>query len=211
MYGLFGGFSGQVTLLPEDVPAGPGVPVNAVSGLTCGTEKFGYTDKAGRFVIAATIEPHRSNHWGVMVDGDGSGPGSRRYLLSAGSCENGVAATTTSSTDVNVDIYRLAPYMALQNPSARPFPHPPLLPVRPPHEVGRGISLTTGNLSFDQVDFEAQGAPGSLRFVRSYNSQTTVQPSSSGLGPGWTHSYEPRLTFPAPRVALLVEDDGRSL
>jgi RHS repeat-associated protein len=211
MYGLYGGFSGQVTLLPEDVPAGPGVPVNAVSGMTCGTEKFGYTDKAGRFVIAATIEPHRSNHWGVMVDGDGTGPGSRRYLLNADSCENGVAATTRSSTDVVVDIYRLAPYMTLQNPSARPFPHPPLLPVAPPHEVGRGIGLTTGNLSFDQVDLEVQGAPGSLRFVRSYNSQSAAQRGMSGLGPGWTHSYDPQLSFPASRVAMLVEDEGRAL
>jgi RHS repeat-associated protein len=208
MYAMFGGFSGQVTLLPEDVSAGPGIPVAAASGLTCGAEKFAYTDEKGRFVLAPAIEPHRSNHWGLMVDGDGTDSGSRAYFLNADYCENGVTATTFSSTDVTVNLFRVAPYMAANDPSIRPLPQASLLPARPPHEAGPGISLTTGNVALDQTDVAAWGAPGSLAFTRSYNSRIALQRRLSPLGPGWSHTYGAQISAPAGGVLMLHEDDG---
>jgi RHS repeat-associated protein len=209
MFGLFGGFSGQVTLLPSSVPAGPGVPVGAASGLSCNAEKFAYTDAKGTFVLAPTIEPHRSNHWGVGVDGDGSGPGSRSYLLTADSCENGVTATTFSSRDITVNLFRAAPYMALHEASARPLPFPQLLPVLPPSEVAPGVSPTTGNVFLDQADVEAWGAAGSLAFVRSYNSRAAASRFESALGPGWSYSYDAQLAWPETHVIMVRDDNGR--
>jgi RHS repeat-associated protein len=209
MFGLFGGFSGQVTLLPSNVPAGPGVPVGAASGQSCSAEKFAYTDAKGAFVLAPSIEPHRANHWGVAVDGDGSGPGSRAYLLTADSCENGVTATTFSSRDVTVNLYRAAPYMALHDASVRPLPYPPLLPVLPPGEVAPGVSPTTGNAFLDQTDIQAWGAAGRLTFVRSYNSRAAASRVESALGPGWSFSYDAQLSWPETRVIMARDDDGR--
>ena len=208
MYAMFGGLSGQVTLLPEDVPAGPGIPVGAASGLSCGAEKFGQTDDKGRFRIAPEIEPHRSNHWGLPVDGDGGQRGSRTYFLNADSCENGVTATTYSSTDVSVHLFRAASYMSAQDPSIRPAERAPLLPALPPHEAGPGISVTTGNVAIDQEDFAAWGGPGSLAFRRSYNSRLAHQVRLSPLGAGWSHTYSAQITFPIPGVLLVHEDDG---
>jgi RHS repeat-associated protein len=208
MFGLFGGFTGQVRLLPSGLPAGLGVPVGAAPGVSCNADKFAYTDANGIFTVAPTIEPHRGNHWGLAVDGDGSGPGSRSYLLTADSCDNGVTATTFSSVNVTVDLYRAAPYMAQNDPSARPLPFPPLLPVLPPGEVGRGISPTTGNVFLDQTDLQAWGASSSLTFVRSYNSRAAAAKIEDVLGPGWSHSYDAQLTWPEAHVAMVRDDDG---
>jgi RHS repeat-associated protein len=208
MYAMFGGFSGQVTLLPEDQPAGPGIPVGAASGVTCGAEKFAYTDDKGRFSMVPTLEPHRSNHWGLMVDGDGSEPGSRRYFLNADYCENGVAATTFSSADVTVNLFRAAPYMAANDPSVRPPAVASLVPAHPPRELGAGISITTGSVALDQPDLAAWGASSSLAFVRSYNSRAATQTRQTALGAGWSHTYGARLSVPAKGVLLLQEDDG---
>lgn len=211
MFAVYGGFSGQVTSLPSGQPAGPGVPVSATSGLSCTSEKFTHTDPDGRFALVPEIEPHRSNHWGAPVDGDGSGPGSRSYYLTADYCENGVTATTYSSADVTVNLYRVAPYMAQNDPSTRPLRFTPLLPVPPPQEVGRGISVTTGNVFLDQVDAAAWGAPGSLSFARSYNSRAAAAKIEGVLGPGWSHTYSARVSTPEPRVVMLRDDDGAVL
>jgi RHS repeat-associated protein len=207
-YALFGGFSGQVTLLPEDQPAGQGVPVSVATGLNCGADKFAHTDEKGRFDLGPEIEPHRSNHWGLPVDGDGSHRGSRTYFLNADYCDNGVTATTYSSTDVAVNLFRVSSYMAAQDPSIRPLVPPPLFPAMPPHEAGPGISITTGNVALDQIDAAAWGGAGRLLFRRSYNSRLAGQPRLTVLGAGWTHSYAAQIDFPVPGVLRLHEDDG---
>ena len=207
-YAQFGGFSGQVTLLPEDQPAGQGMPVSVASGLSCSAEKFTHTDEKGRFDLSPAIEPHRGNHWGLAVDGDGSHRGSRTYFLNADYCENGVTATTYSSTDVAVNLFRVASYMAAQDPSIRPVVPPPLFPAMPPHEAATGISITTGNVALDQTDLAVWGTAGGLVFHRSYNSRLASQARLTVLGQGWTHSYAAQIDFPVPGVLRLHEDDG---
>src|SRR5216683_1745824 len=70
-----------------------------------------------------------------------------------------------------------------------------------------GVNTQTGSFSLTRTDIQVRG-PG-LVFSHSYNSNDTrVGP----LGPGWTHSYNIRLTAPGDSSAdvVLVGPEGRS-
>lgn len=203
MYAMFGSFRGRVIRLPEGGAAGEGIPVSAAAA-GCAADRYAATDGRGIYALETTLEPHRSNHWSLLLDGDGSGPGSKTYLLSADTCDNAVEATTFSSAQIAVDLYQMAPYMASAEPSMRLPPFPPALQHAPPSDVGLGVNPTTGNLALDHVDVRG-GDPDGLLFTRSYNSRS---PAAGSLGPGWTHAYEAQLTAPSAGVLMLQRGDG---
>ncbi len=75
--------------------------------------------------------------------------------------------------------------------SDTPVPTPEEPDFRLCPAVGLPVSVTTGNVYFDQIDIEIPGLGPGLRFVRSYNSKNA---SSGGVfGPGWTHRYEQKI------------------
>ena len=70
--------------------------------------------------------------------------------------------------------------------------------------MGKPISVSSGNVFFDQGDASVTGLGTTVAFTRSYNS-INRDPGMSGLfGPGWTHEYERALLFPTPGNAALL-------
>ncbi len=98
----------------------------------------------------------------------------------------------------------------------------PILPrVPPPAETdhnrpdpnsgdgGDPVSTLTGALGYDHMDVSIPGRGPAIQFARSYNSNDT---RVTTLGPGWTHSYNIRLTSPGDGTndIVLVGPQGRS-
>lgn len=92
-------------------------------------------------------------------------------------------------------------------------PMPPGTDHNPPFvnedEAGDPVSTLTGTFSDSHVDVAIPGRGPSISMTRSYNSNDTRVTS---LGPGWTHSYNIRLTDPDDGTGdvVLVGPQGRS-
>jgi RHS repeat-associated protein len=77
----------------------------------------------------------------------------------------------------------------------------------PPSAVAHPVNVTTGNVFFDQTDGVVAGIHG-LSFTRSYNSRNAYRGESSIFGPGWSHSYEVKVTQPEENAIALTGPDG---
>lgn len=89
----------------------------------------------------------------------------------------------------------LRPHVGSGNPCSRPGPFT-LRDPEPTLNLGAGnpVNLATGNKFQEAVDVPLQG--DGLLFVRSYNA---MDPTDTGLGPGWRHSFD---------IALRRNHDG---
>ncbi len=77
-----------------------------------------------------------------------------------------------------------------------------------PSDAGDPVNVTTGNVYDVQEDLNIPGRGLPLRFVRSYNSQDTINRS---LGYGWTHSYNASLTENGDGSVTELAPDGKRL
>jgi hypothetical protein len=74
--------------------------------------------------------------------------------------------------------------------------------------VGRGVSVVTGNAWLDQTDATLPGPSGTLVLTRSYNSHAAVENIPSFVGPGWSHGYGRHIEQHPGGLLRLLEDDG---
>jgi RHS repeat-associated protein len=161
------------------------------------------------------------NFWGLSVYREGTnGPGYATWRVGpvGQSFDKLIPKTITSNQMEHVDI--VVPENYVQNPprcgeppDMTPSPSasgssstgPSHQPPMPPCTVGCPVSVTTGNVDLDQTDAVIPGLGLGLRFARSYNSDNITAGRHGVFGPGWTHSYEKRLTFhPAGGIANRV-------
>jgi YD repeat-containing protein len=93
------------------------------------------------------------------------------------------------------------------------LPPPPGTDHNPPYRnqepAGDPVSTFTGAFSDTHVDRAIPGRGPAIQFSRSYNSNDT---RVTTIGPGWTHSYNTRLTSPGDGTndVILVGPQGRS-
>jgi YD repeat-containing protein len=78
----------------------------------------------------------------------------------------------------------------------------------PVREESDPVNTATGNYASHATDLSLPGRGMALVFARSYNS---LDPTTSVLGPGWTHNYLTRLGFEAGGAVRLYADDGGQL
>lgn len=92
-------------------------------------------------------------------------------------------------------------------------PPPPESEHNPPSSNqetgGDPVGTFTGAFSYSHTDSAIAGRGPAIEFARSYNSNDT---RAASMGPGWTHTYEIRLTAPAIETpdVVLVGPQGRS-
>jgi RHS repeat-associated protein len=93
------------------------------------------------------------------------------------------------------------------------LPPPPGTESNPPYtnqdDAGDPTSTFTGTYSATHLDVAIPGRGPAVQFARSYNSNDT---RVTALGPGWTHSYNIRLTDPGDgtKDVILIGPQGRS-
>jgi RHS repeat-associated protein len=208
-----GAIDGQANYIPSGKPI-PNYQVAAVSGIPY----FTNTNGTGYFTYNDTTP----NDWGLPL---GPTPGPRTYSvnISPGQPENAVPATISSNKLTTVQLvfkeasHEPPPRCACQAPPSSPTPSAsgssggPATPPGPACTVGNPVSVTTGNVDLDQTDTVVPGLGLGLRFERSYNSHNIAAGRYGVFGPGWTHSYEKRLTFPATGLILLRDGKGQPL
>ncbi|HEX5824722.1 MAG TPA: RHS repeat-associated core domain-containing protein [Candidatus Limnocylindrales bacterium] len=113
-----------------------------------------------------------------------------------------------SRTTSNYDDFSFGPA-----PILPPVPPPPGTDRNPPFVNGESggdpVSTGTGAFNDTHVDIAIPGRGPTINFARSYNSNDT---RTTTLGPGWTHSYNVRLTSPGDGSSdvILVGGQGRS-
>lgn len=207
LYAHWGGFEGQVRLMPAATPAPAGVTVSA------GPSPIGFThttttDSTGKYKFNRAVECSLcgynvalfdTNNWGVEVLGPGTTHGTWMYRLSAarpGFVPKVVDMETRSSFPQIVDLDLHAENM--EEPDMRSCP-----------AVGEPVSVATGNVFFDQTDATVPGvAAHGLQFVRSYNSANSAPGRFGVFGPGWWHNYERRLAAAEGTVLLVRDPNG---
>lgn len=114
----------------------------------------------------------------------------------------------TGPTSSYYDNFSFGPAPILPN-----LPPPPGTEDNPPYDnqegAGDPVSTYTGTFSDTDVGVAIPGRGPAIEFARSYNSNDT---RVTTLGPGWTHSYNIRLTSPgdASDDVILVGPQGRS-
>ena len=206
-----GAIDGQANYIPSGKPI-PNYQVAAVSGIPY----FTNTNATGYFTYNDTTP----NDWGLPL---GPTPGPRTYSvnISPGQPENAVSATINSNKLTTVQLvfkeasHEPPPRCGCMPPATGPSPSASgpssagVTPPAPPCTVGNPVSVTTGNVDLDQTDAVIPGLGLGLRFARAYNSHNVVAGKYGVFGPGWTHSYEKRLTFPATGLILLRDGKGQ--
>ena len=81
---------------------------------------------------------------------------------------------------------------------------------QPSEESGNPINVVTGNKFQYETDYQAAGDLSALAFNRFYNSLNTDY--DDGLGQGWSHSFELRMTLkPQKGIAQVIQSDGRRI
>jgi RHS repeat-associated protein len=217
LYALQGAFNGTVTKLPSGQPAA-GASVGMALGTQCVSGSSGNANANGYFDSRPQVFPF--NNWGIPVFGGGSGPGSGTYFFHSGSCEDGVIATTTSSTLVTVDLFvrepaftdppdiRCGPGGSSGSSSSAGTASSAPVPQCAPCAAGHPVSLVTGNVYFDQADIRVPGVGADLVFTRSYNSYNAYHNIAGAFGKGWSHSYSQTIANPAPGILRLRQANG---
>ena len=213
VYSRYGSISGQVTSSGAPVPAGTQVsaydPANfSVSLRTVLTDvtghyTFSFTDDKCFF---GTLFPSlcQQNNWGVLVQGDGSGPLTATYTVFPGPPPaNLPPGDPPNAKHVAVQSGKMSTQdFALA--SAGPNPSTQSCPV-----AGKPVSISTGNVFFSEKDAVIPGVASPLSFVRTYNSLEVVDGSAAGVfGLGWTHSYEKSMAFAPSGQIMLREGTG---
>ena len=196
MYLTQGSISGTVMQVP------PGKPLQVfvlAAYPECGPGahllRGDHADSAGYYTLKDNY-PSLPDNVGAAVYGGGAGPGTATYYVYVGDCTQAVGPVNVSSNEMKVaNLVVRAPYV--EEPSTRSCP-----------AVGEPISIATGNMFFDQTDSTIPTRGPDLAFVRSYNSQLAYRNVAGGFGPGWSHSYEQKLTFPATGIIMLRQGDG---
>lgn len=211
LFATHGNFAGDATSLPWNTPAN-GYIVTArracnEGNLATTPASVGTYD----FTRGAPV-PFPENHWGwnVVLDSpnwEASGPVTNSFMLNCYACNppcalpcdpsTAVSADTTSSTTTSVDVTCWSPETP-DRPDIRSCP-----------SVGQPVSVATGNVFLDQVDATVPGASlAPLTFIRSYNSANTSSGQFGMFGPGWSTSYERKLSLLGNNLLMLRGADG---
>jgi RHS repeat-associated protein len=192
---------GNISGVARHIPSGQRISTVVASPTVPGA---GYTaqattDSSANFSFTRGKSPlEQANNWGVFVENPAVSGGAEyaEYMLGAydPNYVEGPRVTTFSSENVSVVFEAKDPYW--EEPAGRSCP-----------AVGRPVSVSTGNVFFDQVDAEVLGVSG-LRFVRSYNSLDRSGDQYGIFGPGWNHSYERRLFFPSGTDTVILRSEA---
>ena len=78
----------------------------------------------------------------------------------------------------------------------------------PSQNVGRPVSVTTGNVWLDHTDAILPGVGPEIALRRSYNSLNAFKNRGGSFGPGWHHSFERTITVPSSTVPGLILRGG---
>lgn len=167
------------------------------------------TPEAPDWLRAVAADPDGGSFWAGSTSGCGSSGcfdgGTVWHMDLATGDTLGTYSTGTTS------IYALATVPAPPGPPEDP--PPPGTEDNPPHQNqgagGDPVSTYSGAFSTTHLDVQIRGRGPSIAFARSYNSNDT---RTTSLGPGWTHSYDIRLTSPGDGSddLILVGPQGRS-
>jgi RHS repeat-associated protein len=206
LYAKQGGIDGLITPVPSRTNAVMTVCVRYASNnslLGCGE-----SNSSGYFDFRSQGEPAHSNNWGVPVSvpGGKGGPGTQDYLVCDGLNGDCKKATVSSSKLTTVSLMGKASYM--RPPDMRPKKRPAPAPQPPCVIAGKPVSVLNGNVWFDQTDASIATLAGGLSMTRSYNSLNAYANLGGAFGPGWTHTYERKLSFPEAGVIELQQSNG---
>lgn len=225
-YSFFGNVAGTVTNRFTGKPfASARVDLSTLDPETgeCHRYLYSYTDSNGEYSFASDStyldrsrsklpdrpiwlesdteefkEAFRDNKWSpyVVLEGDGTGPGTYDYYVGQGEiCNDKTKVTVTSSKETQRDFYQDGSTGLLteahpcdQDPSGGDNPNC-ILPgggQQPPAMVGGRVSIVTGNVNFQEVDV----AMDLLDFSRTYNSKAAERGDQGILGLGWLTSFD---------------------
>jgi RHS repeat-associated protein len=212
LHGAYGNIAGTVRMIPGNTvpPASPPLQIGANSPL--GGQAYGSVTAGSFDLIDWQANPAWAvNHWVLPVFQSGAPEGQPQvrtynlsihqgfvFLASAGTAEVRSDETTTVQLTLPASYFEEELRGGCSVPGAPPGPS----------EVGQPVNVVNGNVYLDQQDVALPGVSGALRFVRSYNSQARNSGQYGRMGPGWNHTYERRMTFPAAGIIAARGDDG---
>jgi len=224
-YSRFGTVKGRVTLrdgtplIARTVLAKD--PEGKLKPVSTSTDAYGFYDFTAKF---APVEPEHpaygklfppvpldpDNNWGLTVYGDGGlSDGPPDQVSGSQGKKEWLVGIPPAGPVVNVNVRGGEAALANFTISLEDDDDPDKQDC---FTEGEPVSIMTGNVFFSQTDVVMNDLRGPFAFVRTYNSQDAYygRPASSGLfGPGWSHSYESRLSFPTSfRGVVLSQSNG---
>jgi YD repeat-containing protein len=220
LYAQYGGIEGDVFNAASRVKVGGGGLSVGVTLLEGGGSVFGQSpDENGHFAFRGGGEFYQ-NGWGLPVYCETPGEcGSRPTALYKVWLypDEYVPAGVASSEVTYVELEYKPPYHEPPCDPCDPSCTDPRAgsskscPPCPPKSVGKPVDVLSGNMYFDQTDAAVAGIGPSLALTRTYNSQNVAAGRYGLFGPGWFSTFERRITFPEPVVAMLRQGTGRVL
>lgn len=82
-----------------------------------------------------------------------------------------------------------------------------VLPVG--HTIVKGVDLSDGTLAYQANDLSIPGRGSSLKFNRTYKSDSSIIPGTMGIG--WSHNYASKVIINSCGEAVVVNADGHGM